>query len=70
MVLGKFCLLQKSSLSRSSQTQKHKGEGAFGLPEVPTIQILKHPILSSFVEYVESLISRTRALRSMTPSFP
>ncbi|KAI6156976.1 atromentin synthetase [Pisolithus tinctorius] len=37
---------------------KREGEAAFGLPEIPTIQILKHPVLSSLASYVDALCSK------------
>ncbi|KAG2146607.1 atromentin synthetase [Suillus bovinus] len=39
---------------------KREGEAYFGLPEIPTIQILKHPDVSSLANYVDSLLSKDR----------
>ncbi|KAG1741641.1 atromentin synthetase [Suillus lakei] len=37
---------------------KREGEALFGLPEIPTIQILKHPVVSSLANYVNALLSK------------
>ncbi|KIK78971.1 hypothetical protein PAXRUDRAFT_162584, partial [Paxillus rubicundulus Ve08.2h10] len=37
---------------------KREGESAFELPEIPIIQILKHPVISSLAKYVDSLVSK------------
>ncbi|KAG2151535.1 atromentin synthetase [Suillus clintonianus] len=36
---------------------KREGEEHFGLPDIPAIKILKHPVLSSLANYVDSLFS-------------
>ncbi|KAG2364989.1 atromentin synthetase [Suillus spraguei] len=38
-------------LGGTSMILKREGEAHFGLPEIPTIQILKHPVISSLANY-------------------
>ena len=49
---------------------KREGESAFNLPEIPTIQILKHPVLSSLGRYVDSLISKDASTEEYDPIVP
>ncbi|KAF8546344.1 atromentin synthetase [Imleria badia] len=49
---------------------KHEGESTFDLPEIPTIQILKHPVLSSFAKYLDSLISKDATIEEYDPIVP
>ncbi|KAG8215411.1 hypothetical protein J3R82DRAFT_9019 [Butyriboletus roseoflavus] len=49
---------------------KREGETAFELPEIPTIQILKHPILSSLAQYVDSLVSKDASTEEYDPIVP
>ncbi|KAF8435471.1 putative quinone synthetase [Boletus edulis BED1] len=49
---------------------KREGESAFGLPEIPTIQILKHPMLSSLAKYVDSLLSNDGSTEEYDPIVP
>ena len=49
---------------------KREGESAFELLEIPTIQILKHPILSSLAKYVDSLISKDASTEEYDPIVP
>ncbi|KAG6335181.1 hypothetical protein ID866_3907 [Astraeus odoratus] len=49
---------------------KREGEAAFGLPEIPTIQILKHPVLSSLAKYVDSLCSKESSQEDYDPIVP
>ncbi|KAL4064658.1 hypothetical protein V8B97DRAFT_1987513 [Scleroderma yunnanense] len=49
---------------------KREGEAAFGLPEIPTIQILKHPVLSSLASYVDRLCSKEGSQEEYDPIVP
>ncbi|KAG9315585.1 atromentin synthetase [Chiua virens] len=49
---------------------KRDGEAAFELPEIPTIQILKHPVVSSLAKYVDSLISKDASTEEYDPIVP
>ncbi|KAG9312428.1 atromentin synthetase [Chiua virens] len=49
---------------------KRDGEAAFELPEIPTIQILKNPIVSSLAKYVDSLISKDASTEEYDPIVP
>ncbi|KIK13271.1 hypothetical protein PISMIDRAFT_18100 [Pisolithus microcarpus 441] len=49
---------------------KREGEAAFGLPEIPTIQILKHPVLSSLAGYVDALCSKDGFQEEYDPIVP
>ncbi|KIJ15165.1 hypothetical protein PAXINDRAFT_77684 [Paxillus involutus ATCC 200175] len=49
---------------------KREGESAFDLPEIPTIQILKHPVISSLAKYVDSLISKDASQEEYDPIVP
>jgi thioesterase domain-containing protein len=46
---------------------KREGESAFELPEIPTIQILKHPVVSSLANYIDSLISKNASTEEYDP---
>ncbi|KAG2136548.1 atromentin synthetase [Suillus bovinus] len=49
---------------------KREGEAHFGLPEIPTIQILKHPVISSLASYVDSLVSKDSQTEEYDPIVP
>ncbi|OJA20306.1 hypothetical protein AZE42_08331 [Rhizopogon vesiculosus] len=49
---------------------KREGEAHFELPEIPTIQILKHPVLSSLANYVNSLLSKGTQAEEYDPIVP
>ncbi|KAG0703386.1 atromentin synthetase [Suillus ampliporus] len=49
---------------------KREGEAHFGLPEIPTIQILKHPVLSSLANYVNALVSKDSTAEEYDPIVP
>ncbi|KAG1792371.1 atromentin synthetase [Suillus plorans] len=49
---------------------KREGEAHFGLPEIPTIQILKHPVISSLANYVNTLLSKDSAAEEYDPIVP
>ncbi|KAH7886559.1 putative quinone synthetase [Phlebopus sp. FC_14] len=49
---------------------KREGEAAFDLPEIPTIQILKHPVLSSLANYVVSLKNKSANAEEYDPIVP
>ncbi|KAI6037492.1 atromentin synthetase [Pisolithus marmoratus] len=49
---------------------KREGEAAFGLPEIPTIQILKHPVLSSLAGYVDALCTKGGLQEEYDPIVP
>ena len=49
---------------------KREGESAFELPEIPTIQILKHPVVSSLAKYVDTLISKDASTEEYDPIVP
>ena len=49
---------------------KREGEAAFELPEISTIRILKHPVLSSLAKYVDSLISKDARTEGYDPIVP
>ncbi|KAG1824118.1 atromentin synthetase [Suillus variegatus] len=49
---------------------KREGEAHFDLPEIPTIQILKHPVISSLANYVDSLLSKDGQTEEYDPIVP
>ena len=49
---------------------KREGEAHFGLPEIPTIQILKHPVVSSLANYIDSLVSKGTQAEEYDPIVP
>ncbi|KAH7886719.1 putative quinone synthetase [Phlebopus sp. FC_14] len=49
---------------------KREGEAAFGLPEIPTIQILKHPVLSSLANYINAMVSKDTSQEEYDPIVP
>ncbi|KAG1842374.1 atromentin synthetase [Suillus subalutaceus] len=49
---------------------KREGEAHFGLPEIPTIQILKHPVISSLASYVNALLSKDSQTEEYDPIVP
>lgn len=49
---------------------KREGEEHFGLPEIPTIQILKHPVISSLANYVNALLSKDSTVEEYDPIVP
>ncbi|KAG2136613.1 atromentin synthetase [Suillus bovinus] len=49
---------------------KREGEAHFGLPEIPTIQILKHPVISSLANYVNTLLSKDGTAEEYDPIVP
>ncbi|KAG1769963.1 atromentin synthetase [Suillus placidus] len=49
---------------------KREGEAHFGLPEIPTIQILKHPVISSLANYINSLLSKDSTAEEYDPIVP
>ncbi|KAI6131781.1 atromentin synthetase [Pisolithus thermaeus] len=49
---------------------KREGEAAFGLPEIPTIQILKHPVLSDLAKYIDALCSKGGFQEEYDPIVP
>ncbi|KAI5986032.1 hypothetical protein F5J12DRAFT_868787, partial [Pisolithus orientalis] len=49
---------------------KREAEAAFGLPEIPTIQILKRPVLSSLASYVDALCSKEGFQEEYDPIVP
>ncbi|KAG1880976.1 atromentin synthetase [Suillus subluteus] len=49
---------------------KREGEAHFGLPEIPTIQILKHPVISSLANYINALLSKDSAAEEYDPIVP
>ncbi|OAX34261.1 atromentin synthetase [Rhizopogon vinicolor AM-OR11-026] len=49
---------------------KREGEAHFDLPEIPTIQILKHPVISSLANYVNSLLSKDSQTEEYDPIVP
>ncbi|KAG2056007.1 atromentin synthetase [Suillus hirtellus] len=49
---------------------KREGEAHFDLPEIPTIQILKHPVISSLAHYVDSLLSKDSQTEEYDPIVP
>ncbi|KAG6327754.1 hypothetical protein ID866_11335, partial [Astraeus odoratus] len=49
---------------------KREGEAAFDLPEIPTIQILKHPVLSSLAKYVDALRNKEASAEEYDPIVP
>ena len=49
---------------------KREGETTFDLPEIPTIQILKHPVVSSLAKYVDSLVSKDASTEEYDPIVP
>ncbi|KAI9566632.1 Alpha/Beta hydrolase protein [Boletus coccyginus] len=46
---------------------EREGESAFQLAEIPTIQILKHPVVSSLAKYVDSLASKDASTEEYGP---
>lgn len=49
---------------------KREGEEHFGLPEIPTIQILKHPVISSLANYINALLSKDSTAEEYDPIVP
>ncbi|KAG2358793.1 atromentin synthetase [Suillus spraguei] len=49
---------------------KREGEAHFNLPEIPTIQILKHPVISSLANYVNALLSKDSQTEEYDPIVP
>ncbi|KAG2136714.1 atromentin synthetase [Suillus clintonianus] len=49
---------------------KREGEEHSGLPDIPAIQILKHPVLSSLANYVDSLLSGDAQPEEYDPIVP
>ncbi|KAG1737993.1 atromentin synthetase [Suillus lakei] len=49
---------------------KREGEEYVGLPEISAIQILKHPVLSSLANYVDSLLSKGTQTEEYDPIVP
>ncbi|KAH0835431.1 putative quinone synthetase [Lanmaoa asiatica] len=49
---------------------KRDGESAFELAEIPTIQVLKHPVLSGLAMYVDSLVSKNASTEEYDPIVP
>ncbi|KAH7884191.1 atromentin synthetase [Phlebopus sp. FC_14] len=49
---------------------KRDAEAAFDLAEIPTIQILKHPVLSSLVNYIVSLKTKSANAEEYDPIVP
>ncbi|KAG1824782.1 atromentin synthetase [Suillus subaureus] len=49
---------------------KREGEAHFDLPEIPTIQILKHPVISNLANYVDSLLSKDSQTEEYDPIVP
>ncbi|KAG2136556.1 atromentin synthetase [Suillus bovinus] len=49
---------------------KREGEEYFGLPEISAIQILKHPVLSSLSNYINSLLSKGTQTEEYDPIIP
>jgi acyl-CoA synthetase (AMP-forming)/AMP-acid ligase II/thioesterase domain-containing protein len=49
---------------------KREGEAHFGLPEIPTIQILKHPVISSLANYINTLLSKDSTAEEYDPIVP
>src|SRR6267154_3303709 len=49
---------------------KREGETHFDLPEIPTIQILKHPVISSLANYVNALVSKDSTTEEYDPIVP
>ncbi|KAG2040864.1 Alpha/Beta hydrolase protein [Suillus americanus] len=49
----------QSRIHRSNAIRlKREGEENFGLPDIPAVQILEHPVLSGLAHYVDSLLSK------------
>lgn len=49
---------------------KREGEAYFGLPEIPTIQVLKHPVISSLANYINALLSKDSTAEEYDPIVP
>ncbi|KAG2346155.1 atromentin synthetase [Suillus weaverae] len=49
---------------------KCEGEEYFGLPDISAIQILKHPVLSSLANYIDSLLSKGTQTEEYDPIVP
>ncbi|KAG2125130.1 Alpha/Beta hydrolase protein [Suillus clintonianus] len=49
---------------------KCEGEAHFGLPEIPTIQILKHPVVSTLANYVNASLSKDSRTEEYDPIVP
>ncbi|OJA14888.1 hypothetical protein AZE42_12071 [Rhizopogon vesiculosus] len=49
---------------------KREAEAHFGLPEIPTIQILKHPVVSNLANYVNSLLCKDSQTEEYDPIVP
>ncbi|KAG1729452.1 atromentin synthetase [Suillus lakei] len=49
---------------------KREGEAHFDLPEIPTMQIIKHPFVSSLANYVNALLSKGSQTEEYDPIVP
>ncbi|EGN97544.1 hypothetical protein SERLA73DRAFT_169847 [Serpula lacrymans var. lacrymans S7.3] len=49
---------------------KREGETVFGLPEIPIIQILKHPVLRDLAKYIDALVSKDNTQQEYDPIVP
>lgn len=49
---------------------KREGESAFDIPDIPTIQILKHPVLSSLANYIDAFKAKTTNVEEYDPIVP
>ncbi|KAG1796428.1 atromentin synthetase [Suillus plorans] len=49
---------------------KREGEEYFNLPEISAIKILKHPVLSSLANYIDSLLSKGTQTEEYDPIVP
>ncbi|OAX36353.1 atromentin synthetase [Rhizopogon vinicolor AM-OR11-026] len=49
---------------------KREGEVHFDLPEIPTLQILKHPVISSLANYINSLLTKDTRTEEYDPVVP
>ncbi|KIJ19555.1 hypothetical protein PAXINDRAFT_69028 [Paxillus involutus ATCC 200175] len=49
---------------------KREAESLFELPEILTVQILKHPVISSLAKYVDSLVSKDGSQEEYDPVVP
>jgi len=61
---------KRASLIHIIYRLKREGETHFDLLEIPTIQILKHPVLSSLANYVNSLLSKDTRTEEYDPIVP
>ncbi|KAG2106139.1 Alpha/Beta hydrolase protein [Suillus discolor] len=62
--------LKRLSLMHIIFRLKREGEAHFDLPEIPTIQVLKHPVISSLANYVDSLLSKDSQTEEYDPIVP